>query len=1307
MNKKTKTKILTLSAVSALSLAAIWVLASNPNDLLFKWAVKQDAHLELSGVTLIAPTQSSNFDVSFKMSWDQLITLTGTNTARNSVQGNGTLSFWGSSNKTSDPESLILGGSSNEIANTAKENIIAASQSVKTAGEGTTNHGTGNVILASSGVNLTGNGNILRAGNNTKIHGNDNLTFATDKVNISANNSIAIGGNITINDNGSFVFNGTPDRVTTRKPNTAIINTSNGMIINTETKTATNTDLTISGSLQVGRDSQIDKTGAIISDRCIKLKGISNGEIGLKCREHTNFWGETSLPKTPKCGRNATKYEIDKSNWRGTNKADFCSEGALEISPENKRFRTLLERTTATGTGMYAKSEFTYDFTICFWDGNPLCAPKKLSKTWRCKTPEGNAIRCEANLQIKKMECDAKHHFEDVNQTNWSTKGDQWQCLPDTKEVACKNSQGLDTTNGRFSNATVKVEREKSKRNYTTPKPCVLECDNGYHLADNNTRCESNTREVSCENSDHFVDTEWGHITNSTYIETRDSENWRPKTKEVCHLKCNEGGALNTARTACELSHKIKMCDQTFSSWMWLNSIISYDNYSRDPILRRIPDAKLCDFSCDSWYNKDATNRRCVMCDASKNRDASSESCVDKTKYTCENIPENSHQVGSPNYQQNVSAKLIDESSNNTEPCTYKCNPGYRKQWDQCQKVCNSDQHLDNGQCVSNVQEVECVDPGVNNATVVKKKVRKTRNHQSGRWNPAPKCDFRCNNGFKKSGNGTTCIVEQAPVCIPPTIWNLSGFQLVTWSDQGLTTNMTWEIVEVATPGAKCQYICKKGYFFDENEHACYVMPFACFEGDDITNAQPAVWMKSDGVVGIDNQRTTLVDSGQSRGKTCVYECKAGFKIIEENWKKSCKKPVKGSCNTSEKNACYYGQTATDTSETTTAYSWKCLWQYGWEDSQCTRKKSTNCLGKLPANASLSRSQKRGDFWDVQITLVATNNDLRQNEKCQAVCNEWFTPNSDHTACILKQKPACGGLVSTCLGGDVKDATYNGSTATWKCVSSQDKSSSVECSKSCLDWQERKGDANLHNMYCAKKEVIKNKICKGKKTINVKKCVVTNKEEFKRKINQNVDYYPFLNNHTIRLKRGWYSFGYGGIYDPEGNRYEMPNFVRYWSPKWLEGYFNVFVPSAIIEWTKSFFGYYAGKNGNSLSPYSSPKIDRTDDLYLELKDPNMEEDGSNSKIIRNKMWKIQHSGNGVFKRDNLKLYAKLDRSPSWEFSDGSLDNFCYYNEKGSNCLSRAWALECETADKIIEQNCRQYTNENTCRKERKCERWEE
>ena len=228
MNKKTKTKILTLSAISALSLAAIWVLASNPNDLLnFEWEVKQDAHLELSRLSLTTdpttPQATSKSDVSWTVNDGKLITHTRTNTSTNQISANGTLSFWGSNNNTSDPVSLILGGSSNEITDTAKANIIAASQWVKTAGEGTTNHGTGNVILASSGVNLTGNGNILRAGNNTKIHGNDNLTFATDKVKISANNSIVIWGNITINDNGSFVFNGTPDPVTTKKPNTAII----------------------------------------------------------------------------------------------------------------------------------------------------------------------------------------------------------------------------------------------------------------------------------------------------------------------------------------------------------------------------------------------------------------------------------------------------------------------------------------------------------------------------------------------------------------------------------------------------------------------------------------------------------------------------------------------------------------------------------------------------------------------------------------------------------------------------------------------------------------------------------------------------------------------------------------------------------------------------------------------------------------------------------------------------------------------------------------------------------------------------
>ena len=889
MNKKTKTKILTLSAVSALSLAAIWVLASNPNDLLnFEWEVKQDAHLELSGLSLTTdpttPQATSKSDVSWTVNDGKLITHTRTNTSTNQISANGTLSFWGSNNNTSDPESLILGGSSNEITDTAKANIIAASQWVKTAGEGTTNHGTGNVILASSGVNLTGNGNILRAGNNTKIHGNDNLTFATDKVKISANNSIVIGGNITINDNGSFVFNGTPDPVTTKKPNTAIINTSNGMIINTETKTATNTDLTISGSLQVGIGSQIDKDGAIISDRCIKLKGISNGEIGLECREHTNFWGETSLPKTPKCGRNATNYAIHKSNWRGTNKSDFCSEGELDITKENKGFRTLKERTTATGTGMYAKSEFTYDFTICFWDGNPLCAPKKLSKTWRCKTPEGNAIRCEANLQIKKMECDAKtHHFEDVNQTNWSTNGDQWQCLPNIKFVDCDNSQRLDTTHGLFPNATVKVEREKSRRNYTAPQACKLKCLDGYHLADNNTRCESNTREVPCENKNHVVDTERGHITNSTYIETRDSENWRPKTK-VCHLNCNEGGVLNTARTACEQKREKKVCNQTFSDWEGLipTNTGTELTYYRDPTLRRIPDAKLCDFSCKPWYNKDATNRRCVRCDANHNRDASSESCVKKQVSCSGNQPPHSipNTKAIAPERPNTPVELVSPGS--TKACSYICEDGYvmSNQSSTCLKCKSWTWNSTDRTCVSE-----------------------------------PVCPSGTVYGEGHSGEG--CYKEGN--CLN---WEKIDNNLNLWYAMRevnnkpfapLARNLQWTYVKGEPKERSCQYTCPAGYENDPRERAC--KKIECI-WDSLSNRSvvsgiyeytPRAYREGDA-----RRPSKFVPQQELEGKRknqeegCFYTCDAAFQYTYSYGKTVCltKKEIEQKKKEERENSC-------------------------------------------------------------------------------------------------------------------------------------------------------------------------------------------------------------------------------------------------------------------------------------------------------------------------------------------------------------------------------------------------------------------
>ena len=533
MNKKTKTKILTLSAVSALSLAAIWVLASNPNNVLeFDSEVKQDAHLELSGVTLIAPTQSSNFDVSFKMSWDQLITLTGTNTARNSVQGNGTLSFWGSNNKTNDPESLILGGNGNEITNTAKENIIAASQSVKTAGEGSTNYGKGNVILASSGVNLTGIGNILRAGNNTKIHGNDNLTFATDKVNISANNSMAIGIWIQIDHDGSFVFNGTSKLVPTKKNNTAIIAAKNGMIINTETKTADKTDLTINGSLQVG-NSQIDTDGAIIyNDKCLHLKNTNLGRIGLNCPNTTNTESPFLSFGEVECGKNAKHYEINdkQTTWPlGSENSDFCSKGNLD--GQAPTFFTSEERAAAYKTrgGSYASEGFGYTFHICFNEQDPTCAIPKLKKSWTCSEPNGNRLHCQATQDSGKI-------GQKTDSTPVSCPSDQHlengQCVSNKKTVDC-NKDGIDAANGKINNPQVSVTRSEATKSWSKPAKCELTCNTEYRK-----NVDSNSHNVYCANKPKCWDSEY-YNTTTKKCESRCMGTYTTIKKWECRYKPN------------------------------------------------------------------------------------------------------------------------------------------------------------------------------------------------------------------------------------------------------------------------------------------------------------------------------------------------------------------------------------------------------------------------------------------------------------------------------------------------------------------------------------------------------------------------------------------------------------------------------------------------------------------------------------------------------------------------------------------------------------------------------------------------
>lgn len=639
MNKKTKTKILTLSAVSALSLAAIWVLASNPNDLLFKWAVKQDAHLELSGVTLIAPTQSSNFDVSFKMSWDQLITLTGTNTAGNSVQGNGTLSFWGSNNKTSDPESLILGGSSNEIANTAKENIIGASQWVKTAGESTTNYGKGNVILASSGVNLTGNSNILRAGNNTKIHGNDNLTFATDKVNISANNSIAIGSWIQIDHDGSFVFNGTSKWETTRKANTAIIKASNGMIINANTKTADNTDLTINGSLQVGK-SQIDTAGAIISDGCIKLKDISNGEIGLGCRNSSNTDGPFLSFGEVACGRNAKHYdEIDdrQTTWPlGSKNSDFCSKGILD--GHTPTFFTPEERAAAYKTrgGSYASEGFGYTFHICFNEQDPTCALPKLKKSWTCSDAKGNRLHCQATQDLGKKDpkqtpinCPSGQHLENGSCVKNIEKclyevsiekkfGIDWPFL--TNINICKDKITKKTVQDSFCNTQpascnsyvcayrIKSVRGTPKKGPCPPSPRVP------GEPDRHERCEwpAPQDKIICVNREG-IEVDMSNCKNQPVsCGTRTHMGppphpWKPETPPT-PVTCPSGKHLENG--SCISNTKTVSCDKT-----WINTANGSVNTSQVAITRSEAtkswsNPAKCDFTCNNGYEK--SGNQCV-----------------------------------------------------------------------------------------------------------------------------------------------------------------------------------------------------------------------------------------------------------------------------------------------------------------------------------------------------------------------------------------------------------------------------------------------------------------------------------------------------------------------------------------------------------------------------------------------------------------------------------------------------------------------------------------------------------------------
>ena len=331
---------------------------------------------------------------------------------------------------------------------------------------------------------------------------------------------MAIGSGIFINHhNGSFVFNGDPNSsVKTSKDNTAIINASNGMIINANTKTADKTDLTVNGSLQVG-NSQIDTAGAIISDECVKLKGISNGEIGLKCRNRSNTESPFLTFGEVECGKNAKHYEINdkQTTWPlGSENSDFCSKGNLD--GQAPTFFTSEERAAAYKTrgGSYASEGFGYTFHICFNEQDPTCAIPKLKKSWTCSEPNGNRLHCQATQDSGKkgqktdstpVSCPSDYHLENG------------QCVSNTKTVDC-NKDGIDAANGKINNPQVSVTRSEATKSWSKPAKCELTCNTEYrknvdsnshnvYCANKEEQCNANINQVYCKYNSSKKKADW------------------------------------------------------------------------------------------------------------------------------------------------------------------------------------------------------------------------------------------------------------------------------------------------------------------------------------------------------------------------------------------------------------------------------------------------------------------------------------------------------------------------------------------------------------------------------------------------------------------------------------------------------------------------------------------------------------------------------------------------------------------------------------------------------------------------------
>lgn len=614
MINKTKTKILTLSVVSVVGLAAITVLASNANNALVNNAlelqgeVKQNTHLELKELKLIEnptkPGVTSQTDVTWKMDDNELVATKEAKGTTNTVKGQWTLSIWGQENSITESESFILWGKSNTL--NAKTSIIGASNSIK--GE----EGEGDTVLGSSDVTFTWSNNIVQSANGTNIKGSGNIVLSTNQVNITTNNTMAIGNKAIVSGQGSFVFNGTTESLKSTQEFTTLISGNNGMIINTNKRNTPNVGLTVNWGIKVGQITNLDKPWSLITqDNCLQLKSTEKGAISLKCRGIERDVEEAL--KTPKCWRNAANYHYTDSEWTGTANSDFCAQGTFE---GDKSFRSEEQRKTPTGIWSYADRGFTYDFTICFRDKDPLCAPKNLSKTWRCKTDQGNAVVCEANLQIKPMQCAANQHLEDEGQTNGTTPQGR-KCLPNQKNVSCDN-KGINKANGSFTNENVSVTRDANNRTYTAPSKCTLKCNEGFKLNEAKTACMSSTKQVSCDEISRLPSNATWKDATVTATRNPQKNSWdTPK----CDFECKTGYYYdnNDGEPKClKIPFSCEPWDDVTNAtlvWSGNNGLVGVDNQTKTLIWTWENPTTTCQYKCKTGYErKKSSNAQRYYC---------------------------------------------------------------------------------------------------------------------------------------------------------------------------------------------------------------------------------------------------------------------------------------------------------------------------------------------------------------------------------------------------------------------------------------------------------------------------------------------------------------------------------------------------------------------------------------------------------------------------------------------------------------------------------------------------------------------